>query len=101
MTDISRAGDDPPTDELTELRRLLRHVLRGLWARRRPSPGLDELIGGVPTLGRRHVAVLAQAGPASGQTVGDLARALGLSLPAASKLATELEAHGLVRRSED
>lgn len=56
---------------------------------------------GEPQLGRRHVALLAQVGAAPGQTVGDLARALGLSLPAASKVTTELESHRLVTRRED
>ena len=56
---------------------------------------------GDPPVGRRHVAVLAQVGTHEGETVGDLARALGLSLPAASKLTTELERHELVRRRED
>jgi DNA-binding MarR family transcriptional regulator len=35
------------------------------------------------------------------QTVSEIAAAVGVSLPAASKLTTELEAHGLVHRSED
>jgi len=75
--------------------------MRGLWARRRPSPELAALVRGEPQLGRRHVALLAQVGAAPGQTVGDLARALGLSLPAASKVTTELESHRLVTRRED
>jgi DNA-binding MarR family transcriptional regulator len=88
-------------EELDELRSLLRQVLRGLWSRRRPSPDLEELVRGDPPVGRRHVAVLAQVGAHDSQTVGELARALGLSLPAASKLTTELERHDLVRRRED
>lgn len=75
--------------------------MRGLWTRRRPSPELAALVGGDPPLGRRHVALLAQVGTAAGQTVGELARALGLSLPAASKVTTELESHDLVARRED
>jgi DNA-binding MarR family transcriptional regulator len=47
------------------------------------------------------VAALAHVARSEGETVGDLARALGFSLPAASKLTTDLERHGLVRRSED
>jgi DNA-binding MarR family transcriptional regulator len=88
-------------DDLHELRHALRGVMRGLWARRRPSPELAGLVRGEPTLGRRHVAMLAQVAAASGQTVGELARALGLSLPAASKVTTELESHRLVARRED
>jgi DNA-binding MarR family transcriptional regulator len=75
--------------------------MRGLWARRRPSPELAALVRGEPQLSRRHVALLAQVGAAPGQTVGELARVLGLSLPASSKVTTELESHGLVTRRED
>jgi DNA-binding MarR family transcriptional regulator len=75
--------------------------MRGLWTRRRPSPELAALVRGDPPLGRRHVALLAQVATATGQTVGELARALGLSLPAASKVTTELESHDLVARRED
>jgi DNA-binding MarR family transcriptional regulator len=75
--------------------------MRGLWARRRPTPELLELVQGEPQLGRRHVAVLAHIGTEGERTVGDLARELGLSLPAASKLTTELETHQLVQRRED
>jgi DNA-binding MarR family transcriptional regulator len=82
------------------LRHELRRVMRGLWARRRPAGQLAELIKGEPPLGRRHVGMLALVGAQEGQTVGELARILGVSLPAASKLATELEGHMLVRRRE-
>jgi DNA-binding MarR family transcriptional regulator len=88
-------------DELGELRVLLRRVMRGLWARRRPTRELLELVSGDPPLGRRHVGVLAQIGTEGGRTVGELARELGLSLPAASKLTRELEDHRLVERRED
>jgi len=86
--------------ELRELRGLLRAVLRGLWRRRRPTPELLELVGGDQGLGPRHVAVLAHVGAEGPRTVGEIARELGLSLPAASKLTRELEDHTLVRRSE-
>jgi DNA-binding MarR family transcriptional regulator len=88
-------------DELAELRNALRRVMRGLWARRRPTPELLELVSGDPPLGRRHVAVLAQIGAEGERSVGELARELGLSLPAASKLTRDLEDHGLVERRED
>src|SRR3954452_2752183 len=88
-------------EELAELRGQLRRIMRGLWARRRPTPELLELVSGDPPLGRRHVAVLAQLGSEGERTVGDLARELGLSLPAASKLTRDLEDHGLVERRED
>ena len=45
--------------------------------------------------------MLAHVGTEGERTVGDLARELGLSLPAASKLTTELETHRLVQRRED
>jgi DNA-binding MarR family transcriptional regulator len=88
-------------EELAEMRVQLRRIMRGLWARRRPTPELLELVGGDPPLGRRHVAVLAQLGSEGERTVGELARELGLSLPAASKLTRDLEDHGLVERRED
>jgi DNA-binding MarR family transcriptional regulator len=88
-------------DELGELRLQLRRVMRGLWARRRPTPELLDLVSGDPPLGRRHVAVLAHIGTAGEPTVGEVARELGLSLPAASKLTRDLEDHGLVERRED
>jgi DNA-binding MarR family transcriptional regulator len=87
-------------DEVRELRAALRRVTRGLWARRRPTPELLALVGDA-SLGRRHVAVLAQVGLEGGRSVGELARELGLSLPAASTLARELEEHGLLERRED
>jgi DNA-binding MarR family transcriptional regulator len=88
-------------EQLSELRRLLRHVMRGLWARRRPSQELLELVSGDPPLGRRHVGLLAQIGTDGERSVGELARELDLSLPAASKLTRDLEDHGLVERRED
>lgn len=87
-------------DRATELRVQLRRVMRGLWARRRPTPELLELVEGA-SLGRRHVALLAQVGGEGERSVSELARELGLSLPAASTLARELEEHGLITRSED
>ncbi|MFZ1878739.1 MAG: helix-turn-helix domain-containing protein [Gaiellaceae bacterium] len=91
----------PASDDLGELHRLLRRVLRGTWSRRRPTPELLELVGGDPPLGRRHVGVLAHVAAEGERTVGEIARELGLSLPAASKLVGELEDHSLVSRHED
>jgi DNA-binding MarR family transcriptional regulator len=91
----------PDSDDLGELRRLLRRIVRGSWSRRRPSPELLELVGGDPPLGRRHVGVLAHVAAEGERTVGEIARELGLSLPAASTLIRDLEEHGLVERSED
>ena len=87
--------------QLTELRDTLRRVMRGLWARRRPTSELLALVDGDPPLGRRHVGLLAHVGTEGAQTVSELAAALGLSLPAVSKLTRELEDHGLVERRED
>ena len=87
--------------ELEELRQSLRRVMRGLWARRRPTAQLLELVDRDPPLGRRHVALLAHVGTEGAQTVSELAAALGLSLPAVSKLTRELEEHGLIERRED
>jgi DNA-binding MarR family transcriptional regulator len=87
--------------DLEQLRRLMRSVLRGLHRRRRPSPELLALIDGEPRLGGRHVAVLAHVASEGPRTVGDLARELGLSLPAASKLVRDLEDHRLLERRED
>jgi DNA-binding MarR family transcriptional regulator len=87
-------------DDVAELRSLLRRVTGGLWSRRRPTPELVHLTRG-GRLGRRHVALLARVGTDGEQSVGELARALGLSLPAASSLSRELEEHGLLQRRED
>lgn len=88
-------------EQLVELRAQLRRVMRGLWSRRRPTPELLELVTGDPPLGRRHVGVLSHIGTEGAQTVGAIARATGISLPAASKLTRDLEDHGLVERRED
>src|ERR1043166_2631748 len=87
-------------EEVAELRQLLRRVMRGLWSRRRPTPELMQLVHGA-SLGRRHVALLAHVGTEGARSVSELARELGLSLPAASTLARDLEEHGLLERSED
>ena len=81
--------------QLAELRLALRRVMRGLWARRRPDP---ELLAG---LARRHVGVLTHVGREGPETMGDVAAATGLSLPAASKLVRDLVEHGLLERRED
>jgi DNA-binding MarR family transcriptional regulator len=94
-------SDSIPADELNELRRLLRAVTHGLHGRGRPPDVLIPLLHGDPQLGRRHLQVLSQVAGEEGRTVGDLARELGLSLPAASKLVRDLEDHTVVRRSED
>jgi DNA-binding MarR family transcriptional regulator len=87
-------------DKVRELRTLLRRVMRGLWARRSATPELLALVEGA-SLGRRHVALLAQVGSEGERSVSELAHELGLSLPAASTLARELEERGLLERRED
>lgn len=94
MTTTSRSPDD-----LTELRRLLRAILRGLWRRRRRPP--LEVFAGEPRLGPRHIAVLTHVAAEGPLTVGDIAADLGLSMPAASKLTRDLADHLLVLRGED
>jgi DNA-binding MarR family transcriptional regulator len=84
--------------ELRELRLHLRTVLRGLWRRRRPR--LDAALAGGRRLGPRHLAILTYVATEESPTVGEIAEALGLSLPAASKLSRELEGASLVRRRE-
>jgi DNA-binding MarR family transcriptional regulator len=86
--------------EVRELRRLLRLVVRGLWRRRHPPGELERFLHGDPPIGRRHVALLVQVGTEGERTVGQLAEELGISLPAASKLARDLEQHDLVHRRE-
>ena len=86
--------------EVQELRRLLRLVLRGLWRRRRPPGDLERFLHGMPRIGRRHIAILVQVGTEGERTVGQLAEELGVSLPAASTLARDLEQHDLVHRRE-
>jgi DNA-binding MarR family transcriptional regulator len=87
--------------QLVELRDSLRRVMRGLWGRRRPTGKLLALVDGDPPLGRRHVMLLAHVGTEGEQTVSELAAAIGLSLPAVSKLTRELEEHRLIERRED
>lgn len=85
---------------MAELRSLLRQVMRSLWSRRRPGPELEHVAHG-GRLGRRHVALLAHVGTEGERSVGELADALGVSLPAASSLVRELAEHGLLQRRED
>src|SRR5215212_7806544 len=86
--------------EVLELRRLLRLVLRGMWRRRRPPADLERFLHGDPPIGRRHIALLVHVGTEGERTVGQLAEELGVSLPAASKLARDLEQRDLVHRRE-
>jgi DNA-binding MarR family transcriptional regulator len=81
-------------DELREFRGLLRRVTRGLFGRGGPDLGERRL-------GRRHIGILAQVGTDGPIGVSELAAALGLSLPAASMLSSELEEAGLLVRRED
>jgi len=88
--------------ELEELRRALRTVLRGLWRRRRPPAELGRFLKGDPPIGPRHIAMLVHvaANRDEPRTIGELAGELGLSLPAASRIARDLEEHSLVDRRE-
>jgi DNA-binding MarR family transcriptional regulator len=82
-------------EEVSELRGVLRMVLRGLWRHRRPNLQLDV------HLSPRQVAVLAHVAAAGPMTVGEVANEVGLSLPAASKLIRDLADHDLLERRED
>ena len=87
--------------QVQELRRLLRSVLRGLWRRRRPPADLEPVFMPCgPPLGPRHMGLLVHVGTEGERTVGELAEELGLSLPAASAIARDLEEHNLVHRRE-
>jgi DNA-binding MarR family transcriptional regulator len=89
-----------PVNDVTELRQLLRRIMRGLRHRSRPPDELLSHIGQEPPLGRRHIAVLAHVAAEGPRTVSEIAGELGLSLPAASKLTGDLEDHTLVYRRE-
>jgi DNA-binding MarR family transcriptional regulator len=89
------------SSDVGELRLALRRVLRGLRHRHGLSPELVALLEGEPPLGRRHVALLDAVAGEPGRAVSEVAAELGLTLPAASKLARDLEEHGLLRRRED
>jgi DNA-binding MarR family transcriptional regulator len=89
-----------PASQLGEVRQLLRRVIRGLRHRSRPPDELLALVGEEPPLGRRHIGVLAHIATEGPRTVGEIATELGLTLPAASKLARDLEDHTLVYRRE-
>lgn len=80
-----------PAEEVAQLRHALRRVMRGAWRRRGPGLGF----------GRRHAGVLAYVATAERPTVGEVAEALGLSLPATSKLARDLEEAGVLVRGAD
>jgi DNA-binding MarR family transcriptional regulator len=71
--------------------------MRGLWRRRLPSLGP---LGDDGPFTPRHLAVLAHIGSDGPRTVSQIAEELGLSLPAASRLARELEEHDFVQRTE-
>jgi DNA-binding MarR family transcriptional regulator len=89
-----------PASQLGEVRHLLFRVIRGLRHRSRPPDELLALVGEEPPLGRRHIGVLAHIATEGPRTVGEIATELGLTLPAASKLARDLEDHTLVYRRE-
>jgi DNA-binding MarR family transcriptional regulator len=71
-----------------------------MWRRRGAPEELERFLQGDPPLGPRHLAVLAHVAAEGERTVGEIARELGLSLPAASKLAMDLSRHSLVYRRE-
>jgi DNA-binding MarR family transcriptional regulator len=105
-------GQDSPqglsvNSDLIELLRVMPRVFRGL--RRSgeqfsdaspPSEGFRALFKD-GTLGPRHIPVLVVLVLEGPQTVGDLARRVGLNLATVSLMAGELAKAGLVERHED
>lgn len=88
-------------EDVLAVQEQLRRVLRALRHRRHGIP--PEIAGAmrIRGLGPRHVAALAVIARDEGLAVGDLAERLGLSLTAASLLASELNMATLVERVED
>jgi DNA-binding MarR family transcriptional regulator len=82
------------SQQVGELRGLIRRVMHGL--RAAPAPALGER-----ALGRRQAGLLMHLASDGPSAVSDLAAALHVSLPAASTLTRELEELGLVERRED
>jgi DNA-binding MarR family transcriptional regulator len=83
-----------------DVQRQLRRVLRALRRRRPVTRELSENFR-KGRLGPRHAAALAVITDEEGLTVGDIARRLGVSLAAASQIASELTTADLVQRTED
>lgn len=88
-------------EDVLRLQEQLRRVLRALRHRRHGlHPAIVEAMR-VRGLGPRHVAALAVIARDEGLSVGDLAERLGVSLTAASLMASELNMSTLVERVED
>lgn len=91
-----------PDPQVEDVQRELRRVLRALRRRRRSSPSLAENFR-KGRLGPRHAAALHAIAHEEGEpmAVGDLAKRMGISLAAASQIASELNMADLVQRNED
>jgi DNA-binding MarR family transcriptional regulator len=95
---MSRRPEDEPG--VQDVQRELRRVLRGLRRRGPIFAGLAENFR-KGRLGPRHALALAVVAREEPLTVGDLAKQLGLSLPNASQVASDLNMADLVQRTED
>ena len=98
LRDQMAQGENEVT--VDDVQRELRRVLRGLRRRRPPGSPLGENIRR-GRLGPRHLTALGVVAENEGLTVGELASRLGISLTAASQIASELSTAELVRREED
>ncbi|MGZ4353890.1 MAG: MarR family winged helix-turn-helix transcriptional regulator [Gaiellaceae bacterium] len=88
-------------EDVLRLQEQLRRVLRALRHRRHGlHPAIVDAMR-IRRLGPRHVAALAVVARDEGLSVGDLAERLGVSLTAASLMASELNMATLVERVED
>lgn len=65
-----------------------------------PPAAMEELFAS-KALGPRHVPVMVRLACEGSMSVGKLAERLGVTLPTASLLVSELSRHGLVERRED
>jgi DNA-binding MarR family transcriptional regulator len=87
-------------DDLDELQRLLRRVLRGLRHRQGPPAELRQAFGH-GKLGPRHAGALTVVAREQPLSVGSLAEQLGVTLTSTSLIVSELADAGLVERRED
>src|SRR3954447_19248973 len=90
----------PPANDVEAVQHELRRVLRGLRRRHHVGAGIARNFR-QGRLGPRHAAALAWIADNEGLTVGDLAARLGLSLPNASQVVSDLSMADLVQRTED
>jgi len=86
--------NDKLSAQINDVERLLRDILRALYADDAQVPGLMEL----PVAQLRALNVLGRDPEGRAPTMGELADALGVALSTATQLAERLEKRGLARR---